>query len=196
MQRKNKYKQNENSENSDQVDHISWHLELYNHHSSPNLIISHAYILLVPSVLWRRWLGGRKGIRPVKNWVVSAGVVFCLERGADLHMAQLMPLQITVTCFSKIQIGLTFLVPAHPGSPVKRAIKRVCVCVCVRLHLITKLAKSYSLSHSWTHWWRVTTITETVLCVVMCVCPCVGRHCESCKNGWTNRGIGHAIQIF
>ena len=62
-----KTKQNENSENSDQVDHITWHLELYNHYSSPNLIISQAYILLVPSVLWRRWLGGRKGIRPVKK---------------------------------------------------------------------------------------------------------------------------------
>jgi len=49
-----------------------------------------------------------------------------------LHMAQLMPLPLTVSCFSKIQIGFTFLVPAYPGSPVKRAIKRcVCVCVCV-----------------------------------------------------------------
>ena len=44
-------------------------------------------------------------------------------------MAQLMPLSLTVSCFSKIQIGFTFLVPAHPGSPGKRAIKRVCVCV-------------------------------------------------------------------
>jgi len=52
----------------------------------------------------------------------------CLERGADLHLAQLMPL--TVSCFSKIQIGFTFLVPAHPGSPGKTAVKRVCVCVC------------------------------------------------------------------
>ena len=48
-----------------------------------------------------------------------------------MHMAQLMPLPLTVSCFSKIQIGFTFLVPAHPGSPVKRAVKRVCVCVCV-----------------------------------------------------------------
>ena len=56
-------------------------------------------------------------------------MVICLERGADLHMAQLMPLPLTVSCFSKIQIGLTFLVPAHPGSPGKRAVKRVCVCV-------------------------------------------------------------------
>ena len=54
----------------------------------------------------------------------GAGVVICLELGADLHMAQLMPLPLTVSCFSKIQIGFTFLVP---GSPGKRAGKRVCV---------------------------------------------------------------------
>jgi len=54
-------------------------------------------------------------------------MVICLERDADLHMAQLMPLPLTVYCFSKIQIGLTFLVPAHPGSPGQRAVKRVCV---------------------------------------------------------------------
>jgi len=56
-------------------------------------------------------------------------VVICLERGADLHMSQVMPLPLTVSCFSKIQIGFAFLVPAHPGSPRKRAIKRVCMCV-------------------------------------------------------------------
>jgi len=56
-------------------------------------------------------------------------VVICLEQGADLHMAQLMPLPLTVSCFSKIQIGFTFLVPAHPGRPGKRADKWVCVCV-------------------------------------------------------------------
>jgi len=54
-------------------------------------------------------------------------VVICLERGADLHMAQLMPLPLTVSHFSKIQIGFTFLVPAHLGIPRKRAVKRVCV---------------------------------------------------------------------
>ena len=57
-------------------------------------------------------------------------MVICLERGADLHMAQLMPLPLTVSCFSKIQIGFTFLLPAHLDSPGKRAVKRVCVCVC------------------------------------------------------------------
>ena len=54
-------------------------------------------------------------------------MVVCVEHGADLHMAQLMPLPLTVSCFSKIQIGFTFLVPAHPGSPGKRAVKWVCV---------------------------------------------------------------------
>ena len=58
-------------------------------------------------------------------------MVICLERGADLHMAQLKSLPLSVSCFSKIQIGFTFLVPAHLGSPRKRAVKRVCVCVCV-----------------------------------------------------------------
>jgi len=58
-------------------------------------------------------------------------MVICLERGADLHMVQLTPLPLIVSCFSKIQIGFTFLVLAHPGSPGQRAVKRVCVCVCV-----------------------------------------------------------------
>jgi len=56
-------------------------------------------------------------------------VVTGLERDADLHIAQLMPLPRTVCCFGKIQIVFTFLVPAHPGSSGKRAVKRVCVCV-------------------------------------------------------------------
>ena len=56
-------------------------------------------------------------------------MVICLERGADVHMAQLMPLPLTVSCFSKVQIGFTFPVPAHPGSPGKKAIKQVYVCM-------------------------------------------------------------------
>jgi len=56
-------------------------------------------------------------------------VVICLERDADLRMAQLMPLPLTVSCFNEIQIGFTFLVTAHLGSPGKRAVKRVRVCV-------------------------------------------------------------------
>ena len=51
------------------------------------------------------------------------------KRGADLRIAQLMPLPLTVSCFSKIQTGFTFLELAHPGSPGKRAVKQMCVCV-------------------------------------------------------------------
>ena len=80
----------------------------------------------MPSVLWRCWLGGRKGIQPVKNWVVGCWRDYP-ERGADLHTAQLMLLLLIVSCFNKIQIGFTFLVPAHLGSPGKRAVKRLCV---------------------------------------------------------------------
>ena len=72
---------------------------------------------------------GHPACKKTEWWVAS--MVICLERGADLHMAQLMPLPLTVSCYSKIQIGFTFLVPAHPGSPGKRAVERVCMCVCV-----------------------------------------------------------------
>jgi len=76
-------------------------------------------------------VGGRQEGHPAckktERW--GAGMIICLERGADLHMSQLMSLPLTVSCFSKIQIGFTFLVPAHPGSPGQRAVKRVCVCV-------------------------------------------------------------------
>ena len=58
-------------------------------------------------------------------------MVICLERGADLHMAQLMPLPLTVSCFSKIQIGFTFLVPADLGSPGEMAVKQVVCVLCV-----------------------------------------------------------------
>jgi len=58
-------------------------------------------------------------------------------------MAQLMPLPLTVSCFSKIQIGFTFLVPAHLGSPGKRPLNG-CVCVCVVLH---KMKIKYRKKH-------------------------------------------------
>jgi len=74
---------------------------------------------------------GHKSIQPVKKtewW--GAGMVICLERGVELHMAQLMPLSLTVSCFSKIQIGFTFLVLAYPGSSRKRAIKQFSFLTC------------------------------------------------------------------
>jgi len=68
-------------------------------------------------------LGGRKGIRPVKKQ--CGGVLAWLYVWSDvqMHMAQLMPLPLTIYCSSKIQIGFTLLVPAHPGCHGKEAVK-------------------------------------------------------------------------
>jgi len=76
----------------------------------------------MPSVLVGRQ-EGHLAYKKTERW--GAGVVICLEQDADLHMVQLMPLPLTVSCFSKIQTGFTLLVPAHPGSPGKRAVKLV-----------------------------------------------------------------------
>jgi len=108
-------------------DTVGWHQE---EHPACKKLSVKVSVWLLPSVLWLCWFGGRKGIRPVKTWMV----VICLERGADLHMAQLMPLPLSISCFSKIEIGFTFLVPAHLGSPGQRAVKQVCVCVCVSVY--------------------------------------------------------------
>jgi len=85
------------------------------------VVLDHAFTLLV---------GWQEAYVLSKTELSGAGVVVCPERGADLQVAQLMPLLLTVSCFSKIHIGFTFLVPAHLGSPGKRAVKRVCVYVC------------------------------------------------------------------
>jgi len=83
-----------------------------------------ALILLV----WHQ--EGHPACKKTERW--GAGMVICLELGADLHMARLMPLTLTVSCFSKIQIGFTFLVLAYPGSPGKGPLNGcVYVCVCV-----------------------------------------------------------------
>ena len=70
-------------------------------------------------------VGRQEGHPACKKQWWGAGVVICLERGADLRMAQVMQLPLTVSCSSKIQIGFTFLVPAYPGCPGKEAVKRL-----------------------------------------------------------------------
>ena len=99
---------------------------------------------ILPSVLWRCWLGGKKGIRPVKNWVVG-----CWHGYLSGTWCRLAYGPLTVSCFSKIQIGFTFLVPAHPGSPGQRAIKRMCVCVCVCDRRTAWQASVCSVYHIW-----------------------------------------------
>ena len=83
-------------------------------------------------------------------------MVICLERGAELHVAQLMPLPLTVSCFSEIQIGFTFLVQAYPGSPEKNGHK--CVCVVKTPHLFVPVIEwlvsesEQVTSDLWTFW--------------------------------------------
>ena len=66
-------------------------------------------------------------------------MVICLERDADLP--------ITVSCFSKIQIGFTFLIPAHTGSPGQRAVKRVCVVNTISLSVAATVLTRHTGSH-------------------------------------------------
>ena len=69
-------------------------------------------------------------------------VVF-LEQGADLHMAQLIPLPLTVSCFSKIQIGFYLSDTGSAGSPGKRALNG-CACVCVLL--LVRIYRKYGIT--------------------------------------------------
>jgi len=106
------------------------------------IIVSRVYKALPNAFSALTLLVGRQEGHPAckKTEWWGAGMVICLERDADLYMTQLMPMPLTVSCFSKIQIGCTVLVPAHPGSPGQRAVKRVCVCVYIQ-------SPSHCLSH-------------------------------------------------
>ena len=105
---------------------------------------------------------GHPACKKTEWW--GTGMVICLERGTDLHMAQRMPMPLTVSCFSKIQIGFSFLVPAHLGSPRQRAVKRVCVCVCVCF------------------WYRLTWVVPDKGPLNGCVCACLLNLMFLCKS--------------
>ena len=80
-------------------------------------------------------------------------MVICVGQGADLHTAQLMPPPLTVSCFSKIHTGFTFLVPAHLGSPGKRAVKWVYVCMYVTIFLGNfDMSLNFSVFGKWLSW--------------------------------------------
>jgi len=49
------------------------------------------------------WAAGKaSGLQKTEWW--DAGMVICLERGADLHIAQLIPLLLTISCSSKSRL--------------------------------------------------------------------------------------------
>ena len=144
-----------------------WHMYCFNNQNPVSAVVEHKlpqYWQLLPPTereydstegIYREYLecrhillvGRQEGHLACKKtewW--GAGVVICLERGADLHMAQLMPQQLNVSCLSKIQIDFTFLVLAYLGSPGKRAAK--CVCVYVPDILYT-LQQTRRCPHNW-----------------------------------------------
>jgi len=112
-------------------------------------------------------VGWQEGHSACKKLSCGCCMVICLERGADLHMAKLMPLPLTVSCFSKIQIGLPFWYRLTWVVPEKgplngcvcvcacvcvcvRACVRVCVCVCARAHARSRIYVCVVLtSESW-----------------------------------------------
>ena len=127
-------------------------------------------------------------------------MVICLQRGADLHTAQRMPLPLTVSCFSKIQISFTFLILAHPGSPGKRAVKRVCVCVCWEReeHLDNEL---YPATASYQYMLTVKSMTTdrmsrntTETCTVMVPSTAVNYLTTRKKRPWNNALLTSSIQ--
>jgi len=82
--------------------------------------------ILLPSVLWRCWLGVRKSIWAVKWSELSAWSevqIICIW----FSWCHCHPI---VSCFIKIQNGFTFLMPAYPACPGKEAIKQVSMSVC------------------------------------------------------------------
>ena len=100
------------------------------HHSSSHTPHHHLSTSSVqkPSVLWRCWVGGRKGIWPVKTDWCGAGVVICLERGADLHTAQLMPLPLVSLASVKSRLVLPLSYWLAQVVPDKEPLNS-CVCL-------------------------------------------------------------------
>jgi len=119
----------------------------------------------MPSVLWLCWLGGRMGIQPVKTEWWGVGMVICLGWAADLHMAQLIPLLLTVSCSRKSRLVLVFLLPAYPGSAgqnpeshkmvvvvvwYRSTLASMCLSVCPSVWaVLTVPSDSHSVWHNW-----------------------------------------------
>jgi len=123
-----------------------------------NVLAFNALTLLVG------WQEGHPACKKTEWW--GAGVVICLEWGADLHRAQLMPLPLTISCFSNIQIGFTFLVPAHLSSPRKRAVKWVCVCMLCILRVKNWTFLYLCLSYRWGRKHNFFSLSARLICVL------------------------------
>ena len=107
----------------------------HNNHKGRNtalpLAVTHLYVIHTQMLICAfsalmlliRQQKGNLACKKTQWW--GAGMVICLRQGADLHISQLMPMPLNVSCFSKIQICFTLLIPAHLGSSGQRAVKLV-----------------------------------------------------------------------
>ena len=137
------------------------------------------------SVLWRCWLGSRKGIRPVKNWVLGCWCG-CLGWGADLYIAQQMPLPLTVSCSSKYRLVLIFLVLPFwylltrvvPDKFQKSSKTVVCVWTLAKLRTVFTRDSIYAIA-------RICSGNSVCLSVRLSVCLSVCHTGGSVKNGWS-----------
>ena len=125
---------------------------------------------------------GHPACKKTEWW--GAGVVICLEWDADLHMVQLIPLPLTVSCLSKIQIGFTFLVPDHLGSPGKRAVKRVCVCVCYLAATVVTGLFTIRTKHCWTHSVHWSAVYLSVTVTIECTATAI-QHTPLSTDNWS-----------
>ena len=105
----------------------------------------------VPSVLWRCWLGGRKGIRPVKK--LSGGVLAWLSVWSKVQTC-IWPSWCHCHSLSlasvKSRLVLSFWYWLTPGSPGQRAVKRVCMRLCVYLCRSVSFVNFLQYSTVWT----------------------------------------------
>ena len=101
---------------------------------------------IVPSVLWCCWLGGRKGIRPVKN--LSGGVLEWLFVWSEMQTC-IWPSWCHCHSLSlasvKSRLVLPFWYRLTRVVPEKRLLNG-CVCVCV---MMCQYAAKKLFSHSW-----------------------------------------------
>jgi len=119
----------------------------------------------------------------------GAGMVICLERGADLHMAQLMPRPLTVSCFSKIQIGFTFLVPAHLGSPGKGPLNWCVHCCMYVLPCAYQINNNNNKSVCFVHVFKMQKPRRRTILMRGWIFSCRGRSWLSWERSFLHRSV-------
>jgi len=99
----------ENSNSNRENGSNNYPVKIQQQHKKPHKVaISNSFYTIVLQCFDTiGWVVGRASSLPKTEWW-GAGMVICLGRGADLHMAQLIPLPLTISCSSKSRLVLPF----------------------------------------------------------------------------------------